>query len=179
MDRSILVRDAAEDDMAAVLEIYSHHVLHGLASFEEQPPALSEMRLRRVKVLDQGLPYLVAQGRDGIVGYAYASEYRARPAYRYTVEDSVYVADGMGGRGIGRALLSAVITRCEIGPWRQMIAVIGDSGNIASITLHERQGFQPAGLLHAVGYKFGRWIDSVLMQRPLGHGSRSQPPSRQ
>lgn len=179
MDRSILVRDAAEDDMAAVLDIYSHHVLRGLASFEEAPPALSEMRLRRVRVLDQGLPYLVAQGTDGVVGYAYASAYRPRAAYRYTVEDSVYVADGLAGRGIGRALLATLISRCEVGPWRQMVAVIGDSGNIASITLHERLGFQPAGLLHAVGYKFGRWVDSVLMQRPLGQGSRSQPPSRQ
>lgn len=174
-DAAIRLRDATETDMAAVQRIYAHHVLHGSASFEEVPPSLDEMLARRAAVLALGLPYLVAELDGKVAGYGYAGPYRPRPAYRYTVENSIYVADGMAGRGIGRHLLAALIERCEAGPWRQMIAVIGDSGNAASIALHERLGFRHAGTLRAVGFKFGRWIDSVLMQRPLGDGSRTLP----
>jgi L-amino acid N-acyltransferase YncA len=150
-------------------------VLHGLASFEEVPPPLDEMQSRRAGVLKLGLPYLVAQLDGRIVGYSYATFYRARPAYRYTVEDSVYVADGLHGRGIGTALLGELIARCERGPWRQMLAVIGDSGNTGSIALHRRLGFKPAGTLVSVGFKLGRWVDSVFMQRALGAGDSLQP----
>jgi len=172
---AIRVRDAIEADMTPVQAIYADHVLHGLASFEETPPAVSEMCARHRKVLGLGLPYLVAEMEGAIVGYSYAAEYRARPAYRYTIEDSVYVAAGLGGRGIGAALLCALIARCEAGPWRQMLAVIGDSANAGSIALHRRCGFTSIGTLPSVGYKFGRWVDSVLMQRTLGAGDGAPP----
>jgi phosphinothricin acetyltransferase len=161
------VRDSREGDMAKVQAIYAHHVLHGAASFEEEPPALAEMRRRRADVLDRGLPYLVAEKEGRVVGYSYATPYRARSAYRFTIENSVYVEHALSGAGIGRALLSTLIARCEAGEWRQMIAVIGDSHNAASIGLHAKFGFQPIGTLRAVGFKFGRWVDTVLMQRQL------------
>ena len=172
---AIIVRDANETDMSAVAGIYAKHVLHGLASFEEVPPSLDEMKSRRHGVLRLGLPYLVAELNDHVVGYSYATFYRARPAYRYTVEDSVYVEDGLHGRGIGTALLAELIARCERGPWRQMLAVIGDSANVGSIALHRRLGFTPCGTLAAVGFKFGRWVDSVFMQRALGPGDSQKP----
>ncbi|QEN91387.1 N-acetyltransferase family protein [Labrys sp. KNU-23] len=172
---AILVRDARESDMAAVQPIYAHHVLEGLASFEEVPPNLDELVSRRRGVLAQGLPYLVAEAQGRVVGYSYAAAYRPRPAYRYTVEDSVYVARDMGGRGIGSLLLEELIARCEAGPWRQMLAVIGDSGNTGSIALHRRLGFSEVGVLTSVGFKLGRWVDSVLMQRPLGMGDGAPP----
>jgi L-amino acid N-acyltransferase YncA len=172
---AVLVRDSAEDDVEVIRTIYAHHVLHGLASFEETPPPLAEMAARRAAVRDLGLPHLVAEAEGRILGYSYASAYRPRPAYRFTVEDSVYVAAGAAGRGIGTALLAALIARCEAGCWRQMMAVIGDSGNAASIALHRRLGFRVAGSLTSVGFKFGRWVDSVLMQRPLGPGDTSPP----
>jgi phosphinothricin acetyltransferase len=172
---AIGVRDATEADMSAIQEIYASHVLHGLASFEESPPSVTEMHARRRSVLDLGLPYLTAEIDGTIVGYSYAAMYRARPAYRYTIEDSVYVADALGGRGIGSALLRALITRCEAGRWRQMLAVIGDSGNAGSMALHRNCGFQMIGTLPSVGFKFGRWVDSVLMQRPLGAGDACLP----
>jgi phosphinothricin acetyltransferase len=166
------VRDSMEADMASIQSIYAHHVLTGLATFEETPPPVAEMSTRRMKVLDLGLPYLVAASGDEILGYCYASAYHARAAYRHTIEDSVYIADGLGGRGIGAALLAELIARCESGPWRQMIAIIGDSGNAASIALHRRFGFEPVGTLRSVGLKFGRWVDTPLMQRALGAGDR-------
>jgi L-amino acid N-acyltransferase YncA len=169
------IRDAAEADMAAVQAIYARHVLHGLASFEEEPPSIEEMRLRRQQVLERGLPWIVAELEGEVVGYAYATGYRQRRAYRFTLEDSVYVADGMAGRGVGTSLLAALIARCEAGPWRQMIAVIGDSANAGSIALHRRLGFATIGILPSVGFKHGRWVDSVLMQRPLGSGDRTMP----
>jgi phosphinothricin acetyltransferase len=162
------VRDSREDDMAEVAAIYAHHVLHGAASFEEEPPGLAEMTRRRGDVLARGLPYLVAEREGRVVGYSYATPYRTRAAYRFTIENSVYVDSELGGAGIGRALLSALIARCEAGEWRQMIAVIGDSHNAASIGLHAKFGFRPVGTLRAVGFKFGRWVDTVLMQRQLG-----------
>jgi L-amino acid N-acyltransferase YncA len=172
---AVVLRDASEQDMAAIQAIYAQEVLHGLASFEEVPPSTEEMLARRAAVLDLGLPYLAAELDGRVVGYAYATAYRPRPAYRYTVEDSVYVAEAMQGRGVGRALLSALIARCETGPWRQMVAVIGDRGNAGSVALHRQQGFRLVGIFEAVGFKLGRWVDTVLMQRPLGPGSDVPP----
>ena len=167
---SCLVRDSRDDDMARIQAIYAHHVRHGVASFEEEAPSVEEIARRRADVLGRGLPYLVAELQGEVVGYSYASHYRSRSGYRFTVENSVYVDHGLVGRGVGRALLAALIVRCEAGPWRQMIAVIGDSANVASIVLHERLGFSHVGTLRSVGFKFGRWVDSVLMQRALGAG---------
>lgn len=169
------IRDATGADMGRVAEIYAHHVLTGVASFEETAPSTAEMEARRRSVLKLGAPYLVAEVEGRIAGYAYANTYRARPAYRFTVEDSVYVAPDMLGRGIGGALLAELIARCEAGPFRQMIAVIGDSGNAGSIALHAKAGFVTTGTFRAVGFKFGRWVDSVLMQRPLGSGDDTLP----
>jgi L-amino acid N-acyltransferase YncA len=171
----IIVRDANEADMSAVQRIYAHHVLHGLATFEEIPPSVHEIMARRISVLEAGLPYLVAQSDGEVVGYSYATSFRARSGYRHTIEDSVYVTDGLGGKGIGSALLEELLSRCERGSWRQMIAVIGDSGNTASIAVHRRFGFQLVGTFPSVGLKLGRWVDVVLMQRPLGMGDRTLP----
>lgn len=171
----LAIRDATPADMMAVQDIYAHHVLHGLATFEEEPPDAAEMSRRRAEVVRAGLPYLVAELQGRVVGYSYAAAYRPRSAYRFAIEDSVYVRDGLAGQGIGSALLSALLARCEGGRWRQMIAVIGDSANTGSIALHRRLGFRPAGTLEAVGYKLGRWVDTVLMQRPLGPGAATQP----
>jgi L-amino acid N-acyltransferase YncA len=173
--QAVVVRDAREQDMAAIQAIYAHEVLHGSASFEEVPPTADAMLARRAAVLELGLPYLAAELEGRVVGYSYATAYRPRPAYRYTIEDSVYVAQGMQGRGIGRALLASLIARCERGPWRQMIAVIGDSGNAGSIALHRQQGFRLVGTFEAVGFKLGRWVDTVHMQRPLGAGGDTLP----
>jgi L-amino acid N-acyltransferase YncA len=173
--RAVLVRDATEQDMAAIQAIYAQEVLHGLASFEEVPPSTADMLARRASVLGLGLPYLAAEMDGRVVGYSYATGYRPRPAYRHTIEDSVYVAEGMQGRGIGRALLSALIERCEAGPWRQMVAVIGNSGNAGSIALHRQLGFRLVGTFEAVGFKLGRWVDTVLMQRALGPGAGTLP----
>lgn len=172
---AVTVRDSRDSDLPAIQEIYAHHVRHGLASFEEEAPDVEQLRTRRADVLARGLPYLVAEQDGTVVGYTYATLYRTRSAYRFTLENSVYVRDGLAGRGIGRVLLSALIGRCERGPWRQMIAVIGDSANAASIGLHASLGFRHAGVLRAVGFKFGRWVDSVLMQRDLGAGDSQDP----
>ena len=171
----ILVRDAGDSDVDAIQRIYAFYVLRGLATFEEEPPAVEDLLARKQAILTAGLPYLVAAVGQQIVGYAYATLYRQRPAYRHTIENSVYVADGFRSKGIGTALLSALIERCEAGGWRQMIAVIGDSGNAASIALHSRLGFKRIGTLNAVGFKLGRWVDTVLMQRALGPGDRTLP----
>lgn len=175
---TVAVRDAQEGDMAAVQAIYAHHVLHGLATFELIPPSLDEMHARRAAVLALGLPYLVASIGGRVVGYCYATAYRPRPAYRHTIEDSIYVEDGLAGKGVGTALLGHLIARCESGPWRQMIAVIGNSENLGSIALHAAQGFQPVGTFKSAGFKFGRWVDSVLMQRALGAGDTTLPDDR-
>jgi phosphinothricin acetyltransferase len=171
----MLVRNAVAADVAAIHAIYSHHVLHGLASFEEVAPSLAEMRRRHAEVLAQGLPYLVAEEAGAVLGYGYCAPYRTRSAYRFSLEDSVYVREGLQRRGVGRALLEELIARCERLGYRQLIAVIGDSANAASIGLHARLGFVRAGTLRAVGYKFGRWVDSVTMQRPLGGGDMTSP----
>ena len=172
------VRDAEDGDLAAIQAIYTPHVLRGLATFEEEPPSIDELGERFAAVRALGLPYLVAEHAGAAVGYCYATLYRTRPAYRYTLEDSVYIADDLAGRGVGTALLGALIARCEAGPWRQMIAIIGDSGNAGSIALHRRFGFQSVGTLGAVGWKLGRWVDSMVMQRPLGPGASTAPETR-
>jgi L-amino acid N-acyltransferase YncA len=169
------IRPATISDLPAIAAIYAHHVLHGSASFETTPPSESEFRSRYENIIGAGYPYLVAE-LDGVVqGYAYASAYRARYAYRFAVEDSIYVRDGMAGKGIGRALLAALIARCEASGFRLMIAVIGDSANAGSISVHARAGFRFAGVLPAVGYKHDRWVDSVLMTRALGAGDQTPP----
>jgi L-amino acid N-acyltransferase YncA len=173
--RPLLVRDAHEADAASIQKIYAHYVLNGLATFEEVPPTVEDMCSRREIIQGAGLPYLVAEADEHIVGYVCATVYRPRPAYRHTVEDSVYVAEEFQSKGIGRALLSALIERCEAGDWRQMIAVIGGNDTPGSIALHSRLEFQQVGTLKAVGFKLGQWVDTVLMQRALGKGDRTIP----
>jgi phosphinothricin acetyltransferase len=173
-----VIRDASAADMAAIQAIYSHHVLHGTASFELTPPTLDEMHQRRAAVLASKLPYLAAELDGEVVGYAYATLYRPRPAYRYTCEDSVYVKPGMAGHGIGGRLLMALVEQCSAQGWRQMLAVVGDSANAASLAVHARCGFHPVGTLRSVGHKFGEWRDTVLMQRSLGEGDATAPHER-
>jgi len=173
----VVIRAAADADLPAIAELYAHHVLAGTASFEVAAPTVDEMRRRRRDVLSHGLPYFVASLSDtALAGYAYATEYRSRVAYRHTVEDSVYVDPVCVRRGAGRALLAAVIAACETLGYRQMVAVIGGSDNAASISLHAALGFRHAGVLPAVGRKFDRWIDTVLMQRALGLGASTPAP---
>jgi len=177
----VVVRPARAEDLPPVREIYAHHVLNGLASFEEAPPDLAEINRRFEATQARGLPYLVAEAapQEGvsseILGYAYAGPYRPRPAYRFSVENSVYVAPGLEGRGVGRALLEELILRCTALGLRQMIAVVGDSGHLPSIAFHESLGFTQIGTLRAVGFKFGRWVDSVILQRALGDGGETPP----
>lgn len=172
---SPIIRDVADADMPAICAIYAHEVLNGVSSWEEQPPSLCEMIRRRDAVLADGFPYRVAQWRGAIVGYTYASAYRPRPGYRYTLENTIYVAETARGMGIGRSLIEDLIERCEARGYRQMIAVIGDSQNLASIDFHAHMGFTRVGLIHSIGFKFGRWMDSVIMQRTLGSGDKTLP----
>ena len=172
---SIPIRTAEPPDLAAITGIYEHAVRHGTASFELEPPSEREMSSRYEALRRGGYPYLVAQLEGEIMGYAYAGPYRARPAYHWTVEDSIYVAPAAQRRGIGRALLDRLIAEAERGGFRQMIAVIGDSANVGSIELHRAAGFRLVGTFDDVGFKFGRWLDSVLMQRPLGTGATVAP----
>ena len=174
-EAAVQVRASREADLASVTAIYAHYVLTGLASFEIEAPGEAEMRRRRADVLALGLPYFVAERGGEVVGFAYAAPFRTRPAYRYTVEDSVYVHGDHLGHGVGATLLAVLIAACERAGCRQMIAVIGYSANQASIKLHERCGFALAGLLPSTGFKFGRWVDSVLMQLPLGPGDGTKP----
>jgi L-amino acid N-acyltransferase YncA len=174
-----LVRDARPEDLPAIQAMYAQFVLHGLASFEETPPDLAEMTRRFRAALAGGYPYLAAvdarHGNGTLLGYAYAGAYRPRPAYRYTVENSVYVGAQAQGRGVGRSLLATLVERCTALGFRQMVAIIGDSQNLASIRVHESLGFVRVGDLRSVGFKFGRWIDTVVMQRPLGEGDATLP----
>ena len=171
---AVLVRDSLETDVATIQAIYAHHVLHGTASFELTPPTLDEMRRRRADVVAKGLPYLVAEQNGVVVGYAYVTPYRPRPAYRFTVEDSVYVREGLAGQGIGGLLLAEVIKLCTAKGYRQMLAVVGDASP-PSVSLHERHGFKLAGTFKAVGYKFGAWRDTAMLQRVLGEGDQTDP----
>jgi L-amino acid N-acyltransferase YncA len=170
------VRPATKGDLEQVLRIYAHHVLNGTGSFEERPPDIEEIAARHDAVVDRGLPYLVAEAPESIVGFAYAAPFRPRSAYRFTVEDSVYVDPDAVGLGIGRLLLGDLIARCAALGYREMVAVIGDSANDHSIGLHRALGFRHAGTLTSVGCKFGLWLDVVFMQRGLADAALGQEP---
>jgi phosphinothricin acetyltransferase len=167
MSSSVIVRASTPADVASIAEIYGRHVLEGTGSFEVAPPDVAEISARREKIVQRGLPWLVAEMDGAVVGYAYAGPFHAREAYRFTLEDSIYVKRELSGRGVGRLLLEKLIEECRTAGYRQMIAVIGDSGNVGSIRVHERCGFQHAGKLKDVGVKFDRFLDVVLMQREL------------
>lgn len=169
------IRPATPADIPAITAIYRHAVLHGTATFELDPPDLAEMTRRYEVLAAAGFPYLVAVMEDIVVGYAYAGPYRPRPAYRFTIENSVYLDPAAQGRRIGTRLIQDLIAASEERGYRQMIAVIGDSANAASIGVHARAGFEMIGTHPSVGFKFGRWLDTVMMQRALGEGGRSTP----
>jgi phosphinothricin acetyltransferase len=171
----VIIRPAVPGDIEAITRIYANAVLHGTASFEIAPPDEAEMLRRQAALLDNGYPYFAAEIGGIVAGYAYAGPYRARPAYRWSVEDSVYVAPDMHRKGIGALLLRALIAASTQRGYRQMIAVIGDSAQIASIAVHERAGFNHVGTLRSVGFKHGKWLDTVLMQRALGAGDGTAP----
>ncbi|MDE1152865.1 MAG: GNAT family N-acetyltransferase [Micavibrio sp.] len=171
----MLLRAATTDDIAAIADIYAHHVTHGTGSFELEPPTTAEMTARQRDILALKLPYLVAEDNGDILGYAYAGPYRPRLAYRFTVEDSVYIHPVATSRGIGKLLLNRLIDDCTALGLRQMVAVIGDAENKSSINLHKSLGFTHTGTLKDVGFKFGRWLDVVLMQRQLGAGAHALP----
>lgn len=161
------VRASTVSDVPAIQAIYAHHVLHGTGSFEEEPPSVDVMKERWLAVAERGLPWLVAEIDGAIMGYSYARPYHERSAYRFTVEDAVYVAPDGGRRGVGRALLTQVLGQCAGAGYRSMVAIIGDSANHGSIGLHRALGFRPVGVLQGVGLKFGRTLDSVIMQKSL------------
>ena len=171
----MIVRAATAEDAAALAAIYGHHVLHGFGTFETAPPDADWMDAKRREVQGHGLPFLVAEAEGRTVGYAYAGPFRPRPGYRYTVEDSVYVAPDAMGRGVGRAVLTQVLAACEAFGVRQVVAVIGDSGNAGSIGLHRALGFEPSGVGKSFGFKHGRWVDIVWMQKALNGGDASAP----
>jgi L-amino acid N-acyltransferase YncA len=173
--RAIQLRDSVEGDMAAIQGIYAVHVRQGTGTFEENPPDVGEMAERRQAILARRLPYLVAGFGDRVLGFAYAAPFRPRSAYRFTIEDSIYIHPNAIGQGLGRLLLGDLIVRCEALGYRQMVAVIGDSRNERSIRLHETLGFGRAGTFTSVGFKFGRWLDAVFMQRPLGESDTTLP----
>jgi phosphinothricin acetyltransferase len=172
------LRPATPADIPGIAAIYRPAVLTGTASFELEPPSDAEMLRRFEAITGAGYPYFIAEIDGRVAGYAYASAYRTRPGYRFTVENSVYVAADAQGKGVGRALLAALIPACTAQGFRLMVAIIGDSANFASITLHRRAGFTFCGTIHSVGYKFGRWLDSVVMELPLGEGDTSAPIER-
>jgi phosphinothricin acetyltransferase len=169
------IRPTLASDITAITRIYAHAVKHGTATFELEPPDETEMLRRFDKLRTGGFPYIVAEVEGTVAGYAYAGAFRERPAYRFTVEDSIYIAPEMHRRGIGRALLMRLIEEAEAAGFRQMMAVIGDSAQAGSIGVHRACGFEDAGVFKAVGFKFGRWLDTVQMQRALGEGSRTTP----
>jgi phosphinothricin acetyltransferase len=171
----LTVRDSRESDIASIQQIYAHHVLTGLGSFEEIPPSVGEIAGRRAEVIGHGLPYLVAESDGRVVGYAYAGRFRTRSAYRFSVEDSIYVAPEAQRGGVGRKLLDDLIARCTKLGYRQMIAVIGDSENHGSIGVHAAAGFAEVARLPGIGFKFGRWVDIIMMQRALGPGQTTLP----
>ncbi|WHZ12862.1 MAG: Acetyltransferase, GNAT family [Burkholderiaceae bacterium] len=173
--RTTLIRPARDNDIAAVTKIYAHHVLHGTGTFETAPPTAHEMAVRRAEVLARSLPYLVLEQDAQIAGFAYCNWFKPRPAYRYSAEDSIYLAPDTLGRGLGRALLAELAAQAECAGVRRLIAVIGDSANTGSIFVHRAIGFTPVGTLSACGWKFGRWLDVVLMEKPLGAGSMRPP----
>jgi len=174
-DASVLIRPRTDDDMLAITEIYAHHVLNGASSWELTPPDVAEMTTRAHVLEAGGFPYFVADLDGEIAGYTYAGAYRPRPAYRYTVENSVYINDQLRRGGIGTALLQKLIDACTNLGYRQMIGIVGDSQNLQSIQFHEKMGFTHMGTVKNIGFKFDRWMDQVLLQRPLGEGADSAP----
>lgn len=175
MDQGLIVRAATADDAEALAAIYGDAVLHGLGTFEEIPPPAEEMARRLAAVRDKGMPYVVAELDGQVIGYAYASPFRPRTGYRYTAETSIYVAPSAKGRGLGSTLLAPVIAECERLGLRQLMAVVGGSENLASIALHRAFGFEVRGVMTNVGFKFGRWVDIVMMQRSLNGGAGTLP----
>lgn len=170
------IRASQPLDLPAITAIYRHHVVHGTGTFEIDPPSLADMTARRQDVLSKNLPWLVAQAEDGrILGYAYANWFKPRPAYRFSAENSIYVAEAARGQGVGRMLLDALCHACEAAGVRKMIAVIGDSNNAGSVGLHRAAGFVHVGTLHSVGWKFERWLDVVMMEKSLGQGNSNSP----
>ena len=175
---TLMFRDAAATDVPALHAIYAHHVLHGVGTFEEIPPSLDDMHQKWRAIVVSGLPWLVAEDEGGVVGYAYASAFRPRTGYRYSIEDSVYVRDDRRGQGIGAQLLAQLLPRCEATGARQVVAVIGGSENSGSIAVHRKAGFELIGTVRSVGFKFGRWVDIVMMQRSLNGGDLTAPPAK-
>ncbi len=169
------IRPSQETDISAITELYRHHVLHGTGTFETDPPSEAEMAQRRADVLSKNLPYLVAEREGRVVGFAYGNWFKPRAAYRYSVEDSIYLAPDQQGQGVGKALLSALLTELEARGVRKVMAVIGDSANAGSVGLHRSLGFEHAGTINACGWKFNQWLDIVLMQKPLGAGDTTPP----
>lgn len=174
---ALLIRPSTLDDLPAITAIYAHAVLHGTGTFELEAPDEAEMARRRDDVLSKGLPWLVAQAGDQVLGYAYANHFRPRRAYRFCLENSIYLAAQARGQGLGRLLLTELVGRCEAAGARQMLAVIGDADNAGSIGVHAALGFEHCGVLKAAGWKFDRWLDVVLMQRSLGHGHARPAPA--
>ena len=170
-----LIRPSRDEDLPAITAIYAHHVLHGTGSFETEPPSVADMSTRRADVLAKGLPYLVAEQDGKIAGFAYCNWFKPRPAYRYSVEDSVYLAPDLQRQGLGRALLTELLTRCEAAGIRKVMAIVGDSANAGSVGVHLALGFTQVGIIESCGWKFGAWRDIVIMQKTLGAGA-TQPP---
>ncbi|WP_394756799.1 GNAT family N-acetyltransferase [Rhodoferax sp.] len=170
-----LIRPSQIEDIPAIAAIYAHHVLHGTGTFEIDPPSPDEMAQRRADVLDKGLPYLVAARGDQVLGFAYCNWFKPRPAYRFSAEDSIYLADVAIGQGLGRALLAELITQAEKAGVRKLIAVIGDSANLGSVGVHRSAGFSMVGVLKSCGWKFDQWLDVVMMDRALGLGATRAP----
>ena len=169
------IRPSTEHDLPAITAIYAHHVLNGTATFETTPPTEAEMAARRADVLAKGLPYLVADDQGQVLGFAYCQWFKPRPAYRFSAEDSIYLHPDAGGKGLGRRLLAELAARAEAAGIRKLIAVIGDSANAASIAVHRSVGFEPVGVMKSCGWKFGQWLDIVLMERTLGEGDSTAP----
>jgi L-amino acid N-acyltransferase YncA len=174
-DQALLIRPSHEADLPAVTRIYGHAVERGTGTFELEAPDQAEMARRRADVLGKGLPWLVAERGGAVVGYAYANHFRPRRAYRFCLEDSIYLDEGARGHGVGRLLLAELLARCEAAGARQMLAVIGDAANAGSVGVHRACGFEDAGTFKAAGWKFGRWLDVVLMQKALGEGAATEP----
>ena len=170
-----IIRPAQASDLGTITRIYAHHVLHGTATFETTPPTDAEMEGRYADVLSKGLPYLVAEQNSEVLGFAYCNWFKPRPAFRYSAEDSIYLAPTALGKGLGRLLLTELIGQAERAGVRRMLAVIGDSGNAASIGLHRASGFEHVGVLSSCGWKFERWLDVVMMERSLGNGNLTPP----
>jgi phosphinothricin acetyltransferase len=174
-----MIRPSRDSDLAAITAIYTHHVLHGTGTFETTPPTEQDMASRRADVLSKGLPYLVIETANGVLGFAYCNWFKPRPAYRFSAEDSIYLAPAAAGKGLGRLLLEELMAQAERAGVRKLIAVIGDSSNLGSVGVHKACGFQPVGVLANSGWKFERWLDVVLMDRVIGLGSTTAPAQSQ